>query len=134
MQKSFILDIFSKKNIRNTGELPKYLVKHHHTPIIEPEVFDRVQFELKRRFDKTIKVGKMDTSRYSSKYALTDIVVCGECGAKYKRVTWARNGEKKIVWRCASRLKHGRRLCRHSPTIPEENIHNAIIKSLNAMC
>ncbi len=133
MQKSFVLDIFSKKNIKNTGELPKYLVKHHHTPIIEPEVFDRVQFELKRRFDKTIKVGNIDTTRYSSKYALTDIVVCGECGAKYKRVTWARNGEKKIVWRCANRLKHGRRLCRHSPTILEETLHSAIIKSLNAM-
>ena len=133
MQKSYISDIFSKKNIKNTGELPKYLIKYHHTPIIEPEVFDRVQFELKRRHNKNVSVGDNPITRYSSKYALTDIVVCGECGTKYKRVTWTSLGEKRIVWRCISRLKHGKRICKNSPTIPEDALQNAILKSLNTM-
>ncbi len=133
IQKSFTADLFSKKSIKNTGELPMYLIKNHHTPIIEPEVFDRVQLELKRRYSKTVRVSENSATRYSSKYALTDIVVCGECGAKYKRVTWTSLGEKRIVWRCKSRLAHGKKLCKKSPTIDETDLHKAIIKSLNMM-
>ena len=133
IQKSFTADLFSKKSIKNTGELPMYLIKNHHTPIIEPEVFDRVQLELKRRYNKTVRVSENSATRYSSKYALTDIVVCGECGAKYKRVTWTSLGEKRIVWRCKSRLAHGKKLCKKSPTIDEADLHRSIIKSLNIM-
>lgn len=133
IQKSFTADLFSKKSVKNTGELPMYLIKNHHIPIIEPTVFDKVQFELKRRYNKTVRVNENSATRYSSKYALTDIVVCGECGAKYKRVTWTSLGEKKIVWRCKSRLAHGKKLCKKSPTIDEADLHRAIIKSLNMM-
>lgn len=133
IQKSFTVDLFSKKSVRNTGELPMYLIKNHHIPIIEPEVFDKVQYELKRRYNKTIRVNENLATRYSSKYALTDIVVCGECGAKYKRVTWTSLGEKRVVWRCKSRLAYGKKLCKNSPTIDEANLHRAIIKSLNMM-
>lgn len=131
IQKSFTADLFSKRSIKNTGELPMYLIKNHHIPIIEPEVFDKVQYELKRRYNKTIN--ENSATRYSSKYALTDIVVCGECGAKYKRVTWTSLGEKRIVWRCKSRLAYGKKLCKNSPTIDEADLHRAIIKSLNMM-
>lgn len=133
IQKSFTADLFSKKSVRNTGELPMYLIKNHHIPIIEPEVFDKVQYELKRRYNKTVGVDKNSATRYSSKYALTDIVVCGECGAKYKRVTWTSLGEKRVVWRCKSRLAYGKKLCKNSPTIDEADLHRAIIKSLNMM-
>lgn len=133
IQKTFTADLFSKKSIKNTGELPMYLIKNHHIPIIEPEVFDKVQFELKRRYNKTVKVNENLATRYSSRYALTDIVVCGECGAKYKRVTWTSLGEKRIVWRCKSRLAYGKKLCKNSPTIDEADLHRAIIKSLNMM-
>lgn len=131
IQKSFTADLFSKKSVRNTGELPMYLIKNHHIPIIEPEVFDKVQYELKRRYNKT--VNENSATRYSSKYALTDIVVCGECEAKYKRVTWTSLGEKRVVWRCKSRLAYGKKLCKNSPTIDEADLHRAIVKSLNMM-
>ena len=74
MQKSYIKDIFSKKNIKNTGELPKYIVKNHHIPIIEPRVFDKVQEELARRSNKKMvdMRGATKKSKYSGKYALTD--------------------------------------------------------------
>ena len=31
-------------------------------------------------------------------------LICGKCGQEYRRVTWARNGKKKVVWRCSNRL------------------------------
>lgn len=86
-----------------------------------------VQDELKRRASL---YSSKNPSRYSSKYALTGKVICAECGAKYRRVTWSRNDTKKIVWRCTERLKNGTKTCKNSPTIYEEDLHNAIIDSL----
>ena len=40
-------------------------------------------------------------------------------------------GKKLIVWRCISRLEHGRRYCPDSPTIKEENLHRGIIRAIN---
>ena len=89
-----------------------------------------VQDELKRRDSL---YSSKNPSRYSSKYALTGKVICGECGAKYRRVTWSRNGNKKIVWRCTERLKNGTKNCKNSPTIFEEDLYNAIRDSLKEL-
>ncbi|MDB7815910.1 zinc ribbon domain-containing protein [Intestinimonas butyriciproducens] len=77
------------------------------------------------------KSGKTELGKYSAKYALTELLVCGECGSPYKRVTWARNGKKQIVWRCVSRLEFGRKYCHSSPTLAEEKLHRAILEALN---
>ena len=135
VQKTYVADLFTKKSVKNTGELPMYLVKNHHVAIIEPEIFDRVQIEIARRnslkstSDKNISM----RSKFSSKYALTGLVVCGECGSKYRRTTWARKGVKKVVWRCISRLDHGTKYCKDSPTIDEDKLHDAIMSAINTM-
>lgn len=66
-----------------------------------------------------------------SKYALTELLICGHCGTPYRRTTWAARGKKKIVWRCLSRLEHGKKYCPDSPTIKEENLHKGIIRAIN---
>ena len=55
-----------------------------------------------------------EQGKYSAKYALSELLVCGECGTPYKRCTWARNGKKRIVWRCVSRLEFGTKYCHNS--------------------
>ena len=77
------------------------------------------------------KSGKTELGKYSGKYALTELLVCGECGSPYKRVTWARNGKKRIVWRCVSRLEFGTQYCHNSPTLDESKLHSAILASMN---
>ena len=133
LQKTFIVDIFNKKSQKNTGELPMYLYKNHHIPIINPAVFDKVQVEIARRnsMKSTSDKNATENSRFSSKYALTGLVECGECGGKYRRTTWSKRGKKKVVWRCISRLEHGTKYCKDSPTIEEERIHLAIVRVLN---
>lgn len=135
MQKSYVADLFNKKTKKNTGELPMYLAKNHHIPIINPMVFDKVQVEIARRnsLKSTSDKNVTENSRFSSKYALTGLVVCGDCGSKYRRTTWSKKGKKKVVWRCVSRLDHGTKYCEKSPTIDEEQIHNAVVRVLNTM-
>ena len=68
---------------------------------------------------------------YASKYALSERLVCGECGTLYRRCTWTRNGEKRIVWRCVSRLDYGKKYCHNSPTLDEAPLQQAILAALN---
>jgi len=134
LQKTFITDCISKKVKKNNGEKPMYYVENNHPAIVPREIFRRVQEELVRRVSKrrvATKNVKTEQGRYSAKYALTEIMVCGECGAPYRRITWYLRGKKKIVWRCLSRLEHGKQFCHNSPSISEEKLHNAIVAALN---
>ena len=59
--------------------------------------------------------------------------MCGECGTLYRRCTWARNGKKKVVWRCVSRLDYGTRFCHESPSIEEAELQATIMAAINSI-
>lgn len=133
LQKTFTADCITHKVVKNNGERPMYLVTDHHTPIIDRDTFDRVQQEIairnsKRRISDQTKTEK---GKYSGKYALSELLICGQCGTPYRRRIWTKSGNKQVVWRCISRLEHGRRYCPDSPTIKEENLHRGIIRAIN---
>ena len=133
LQKTVTVDCITKERKINQGEAPMYLVENNHPPIVSREIFNRTQEELSRRNElpaKSTKTASTSSGKYS-KYALTDVLICGECGSRYKRCTWARNGKKKIVWRCISRLDYGTKYCTKSPTIEEEPLQRAIVRALN---
>ena len=133
LQKTYITDPISKRVKKNNGELPMYYVENSHPAIIERRIFDRVQEEIARRVGKkkVKQTGtKTELGRYSGKYALTELLYCGECGTPYRRCTWSRNGKKKIVWRCVSRLDYGKKYCKNSPSVEESRLHNAIAAAI----
>lgn len=133
LQKTYTLDCITHKVVRNHGERPMYLVTDHHAPIIDRDTYNRVQQELARRSSKRKISSKTTTEqgKYSSKYALSELLICGNCGTPYRRTTWSARGKKQIVWRCISRLEHGKKYCPDSPTIKEEQLHKAIIHAIN---
>ena len=97
------------------------------------EKFDRVQMELARRgsLKKKRQTGvKTELGKYSSKYALTELLICGDCGTAYRRSVWSKNGKKKAVWRCISRMEYGTKYCPDSPTIEETVLHRAIVEAI----
>lgn len=133
LQKTYTLDCITHKVVRNHGERPMYLVTDHHAPIIDRDTYNRVQQELARRSSKRKISSKTTTEqgKYSSKYALSELLICGHCGTPYRRTTWSARGKKQIVWRCISRLEHGKKYCPDSPTIKEDKLHKAIIQAIN---
>ncbi len=133
LQKTFTSDYITHKVVKNNGERPMYLVTDHHDPIVDRDTYNRVQQELARRNSKRKISDKTVTEqgKYSGKYALTELLICGHCGTPYRRTTWAARGKKQIVWRCISRLEHGKKYCPDSPTIKEEQLHKAIIRAIN---
>lgn len=137
LQKTYVTDCITKKTRKNNGELPMYLVKNHHEPIISRSDFNRVQEEMARRSAKrTIadKLTKTGQGKYSAKYALSELLICGECGEHYRRVTWTAKGFKEIKWRCVSRIQYGKKKCHSSPTVDEQAFHRAIVSAINEFC
>ena len=136
MQKTYTVDFLTKKKVINKGIVPQYYIEDDHEAIISKELFHRVQEEKARRSaiyyppDKK-KCGPFK-GKYSAKYVLSDIMVCGECGQPYRRQVWSKYGVKKAVWRCDSRLKHGSKRCRHSPTLKEDSLHEAIMTAIGS--
>ena len=134
INKTYVVDCLSKKVKRNDGQArPKYYVENNHPAIIDPATFGRVQEELARRTGKRKvkqKGTKTEQGRYSSKYALTELLVCGECGTPYRRCTWTVKGEKKPVWRCINRLDFGKKYCHHSPTMEESVLQEAVMAAI----
>ena len=49
MQKTFQQDVINRKVIKNTGQLPMYLIENHHEGIISREKYNAVQAEMARR-------------------------------------------------------------------------------------
>ncbi len=133
LQKTYIVDCISKKSKKNNGELPMYYVENNHPAIIERSIFDKVQEEISRRNSKRKvkqKGTKTELGKYSSKYALSELLFCGNCGTPYRRVTWTNRGKKKVVWRCISRLDFGTKYCKDSPSLEESALQNAIAEAI----
>ena len=132
-QKTFKEGVIGGKVQKNTGQLPQVLIQNNHPAIISRELFYAVQEETKRRSAAKSPSLKSPTGRssYTSKYALSERLVCGECGTLYRRCTWTSKGEKRIVWRCVSRLDYGKKYCHNSPTMDETPLQEAILAAVN---
>ena len=136
LQKTFTADYLTKRRVKNSGQQKQYYVKNHHEAIIPKTVYYKIQEEIARRSSLKkagTRKGKTAQGVYSSKYALTGIMVCNECGAHYRRTTWSKNGKKVIVWRCINRLEHGTKRCHESPTLKEEVVQEAIMRRLHGL-
>ena len=133
LQKTFVQDIFTRKSMKNEGQLPKYYVHNCHPAIIDRTTFQKVQEEIARRSSKKKASAKAKTElgKYSGKYALSELLVCGECGSPYRRQTYMPKGEKYHVWRCLNRMENGKRICKHSPTFREADIQDAVVAAMN---
>ncbi len=135
LQKTYTIDCISHKTVKNNGERAMYYVSDCHPAIIDRDTFNIVQQEIARRNAKRNVSSKTITEqgRYNSKYALTEILVCGECGTSYRRCRWAYHNRVRTIWRCLNRIEHGPKYCK-SPTIDEEPLHNAIVQAINHFC
>lgn len=134
-QKTYTVDFLTKKRIKNNGIVPQYYIEDNHEAIIPKELFYQVQEERARRASlhkpSITRRAKKEKSKYSSKYVLSDLLICGECGHPYRRQTWSRNGKLTPVWRCESRLLSGTKTCRHSATLKEKLLQEAIMTAVD---
>ncbi|HRU98937.1 MAG TPA: recombinase family protein, partial [Ruminococcus sp.] len=129
LQKTYTVDVLTKKRVQNNGIVPQYYVENNHEPIIPRDLYMQVQEEMLRRANMH-SGEKMKKRVYSSKYALSSIVYCSKCGDIYRRIAWNNRGKHSIVWRCVNRVEHGPDCC-NARTVKEEDLQNAVVKAIN---
>ncbi len=131
LQKTTTIDFLTKKRVKNEGHVPQYYVENNHEAIIPKEIYLQAQEELHRR--NNIYTGADKSKRiYSSKYALSAITFCGECGDIYRRTYWNVHGRKEFVWRCVTRIEQGPEVCKNR-TAKEGDLYDAVMTAINRL-
>lgn len=122
LQKTFTADFLTKRIEENQGQLPQYYVTGNHESIINPKVWDQVQYELATRHaTNTAKIG-LFASRLK----------CADCGSWYGRKTWASNTKyKHTIWRCNQKYDHAQPC--QTTTLRDEQIQTAFLAALNQL-
>lgn len=116
LQKKFNSETLPHKHIRNKGQLNKYYIENSHPPIIERDVFDKVQ---KIISSKSIKRPKNGT------YLLSKMLICPDCGSVFRRQVV--NG--KTYWICR-KASLGQTHCK-SRRILENSVYNSFVIMIN---
>src|SRR5574344_150819 len=131
LQKTVTVDFLTKKRVKNEGHVPQYYVENSHEAIIPKELYLQVQEEIHRR--SNIYTGEGKNKRiYSSKYALSAITFCGDCGDIYRRTYWNIHGRKEFVWRCVTRIEQGPEVCKNR-TVKEDELYGAVMTAINKL-
>ncbi len=107
------MDLIQKKTITpdylthakkaNHGEEELVIIRDHHPPIIDQELWDVVQEELKKR-NRNGALG----AGHSNRYIFSGKIKCGECGASFvSRQRKRKDGSLSRRWSCYSAVNEG---------------------------
>lgn len=104
-KKTITPDYLTHVKKSNRGEEEMIYIRDHHEPIIDRELWDRTQEELKRR-----SPSQEEKKKYSNRYWCSGKLYCGECGSRYvSRTKRLKNGAIYRSWRCYQAAVHGGR-------------------------
>ena len=116
LQKTFVRDHLSKRQVANKGDLPQYYATETHPAIIDEATFEAAQEIVRQHAERRKDCAQPQRSEFTTK------IRCPFCGQAYKRVT--SNGT--VGWNCSTYQDKGKRYCR-GKKIPE-----AVLKALVA--
>ena len=124
LQKSFTVDFLTKKTKINEGEVPQYYVEQDHEAIIDPEIFDQVQDELKRRCP--------GRNRHSGVHTFSGKIKCGQCGGWYGSKVWHSNDKyRRMIWQCNHKYDGGEKCS--TPVLTDDEIKEKYIAAVNRL-
>jgi len=86
----------------NNGEEEMVYLTNHHEPIIDRDLWERTQAELKRRSPSEVQ-----KTKHSNRYWCSGKVLCAECGQKFVSKTKKLKTGQYRAWRCYTAANHG---------------------------
>ena len=110
----YVGDLIQKKTITpdylthakkyNHGEEVLIVIENHHEPIIDRELWNTVQGELKRR-----NRHNRQSTGHANRYVFSGKIKCGLCGANFvARKKYVKDGSQSLRWACRTAVKEGR--------------------------
>lgn len=126
LQKTYTEDFLTGKRIKNVGQRDRYYVSNSHEGIVSKETFEKVQKEMasRKRVVQNEDGSTAVRKKYNAQNVLANILVCGDCGASFRR----RTERGKVVYRCATRMEKGKATCDKSPTLEENCLKDELGK------
>ena len=104
-KKTITPDYLSHAKKYNHGEEELVAIRSHHEPIIDRELWDTVQRELKKR-NRNGELG----AGHSNRYVFSGKIKCGECGASFvSRKKTRKDGSLYKRWSCYTATSEGRK-------------------------
>ena len=112
LQKRFIENHITKKEIKNKGELPRYYSENTHPAIIDIDTYENAK--------KLLETNKDNNKAKSpkKKYPFSGIIKCAYCGKNYKR----KITKTEIAWNCSTYIAKGKACC-YTKQIPEDILY-----------
>jgi site-specific DNA recombinase len=124
LQKCFTVDFLTKKQKINEGEVPQYYVENSHEAIINPQVFELVQQELKRRLQTK--------GRYSGVDMFSSKIKCGECGCFYGAKVWHSNSKyRRTIYQCNHKFSSNKKCS--TPHFTDDEIKQLFVQATNQL-
>lgn len=133
LQKTYTEDFLTKKTVKNCGALPQVLVKGDHEAIVDAEMWDAVQLELKRRSEYMQRLQIRTMGRSTDEQPFSCRVICGTCGKLFWRRTFQRLNRPLKVWQCGQRYREKGVVGCTSENLPEKDLHKAFVMAWNAI-
>ncbi len=123
LQKTFTDNYLEHSVVKNTGQIPQYYVENNHPAIIDRDMWELVQIELKRR------------ERIGAKYSSSDIfaskLICEDCGGFYGKKKWHSNSKySRFIYQCNNKFHKHKDKCM-TPNLKEEDIKLKFIRAYN---
>ena len=104
-KKTITPDYLSHAKKYNHGEEELVVIRDHHEPIIDRELWDTVQLELKKR-NRNGELG----AGHSNRYVFSGKIKCGECGASFvSRKKIRKDGSHYKRWSCYTAASEGQK-------------------------
>lgn len=87
---------------KNNGQRDQYMMQNHHEAIVSHETFETAAAMIAQRAkEKGITKGD---EKYQKRYALSGKIICGECGATFRRRIHSSTHQKYPAWCCNTHL------------------------------
>lgn len=131
--KTYKVDVLSprRKNDGHDKNHPLLYVENSHPAIITQTLFDIVAAERKRRIGLRCSVNT-GAGKYSSRYGLSGLLICGDCGGKFRRFGRSlASGEYVPTWVCVNHQKD-RTKCEMKP-LKEIDIYDGYRRAVNEL-
>lgn len=108
----------------------KYIGDEFYPAIITEELFEKAK---QRRKEQSVLLNRNTNyfaNALASNYPFRGKVICGECGAIFKRYTEHHNANKKSNWKCKNYIVNNRVSCR-SGVVDDKQLETAFIEIIN---
>ena len=124
LQKCYTVDFLTKKRKKNEGEVPQYYIENSHESIIDPEIFEVVQNEM--------KVRALEKRSHSSIHIFASKLICEDCESYFGSKLWHSTDKYKCrIWQCNNKFRN-RIKCR-TPHLKEKQIKDIFVKAFKKL-